>query len=96
MSSPRTSLESLQGFGLRRPNLAVLSALCCVLLSGCGFQLRGISSFPFDTLYIAANGPVAVELKRNLRSASTTRLAARNDAVNASLSHAFLPDANAT
>ena len=54
--------------------LVGLGSLLLLLLNGCGFQLRGMSSFPFDTLYIAANGPVAIELKRNLRAASTTRL----------------------
>jgi LPS-assembly lipoprotein len=59
---------------LGRSLLISLGSLLLIMLSGCGFQLRGISSFPFDTLHIVANSPVAVELKRNLLAASNTRL----------------------
>ena len=59
---------------LGRSMLVGLGSLLLMLLSGCGFQLRGISSFPFETLHIVANSPVAIELKRNLLAASTTRL----------------------
>lgn len=42
------------------------------LLSACGFRLRGVPSFVFRSLYIQAGrgSPVALELQRNLASAS--------------------------
>jgi LPS-assembly lipoprotein len=70
MHRPQIQRRGLIG----RSMLVGLGSLLLMLLSGCGFQLRGISSFPFDTLHIVANSPVAIELKRNLRAASTTRL----------------------
>ena len=53
--------------------LAALAAMT-LLLPGCGFALRGQATFPFDTLHVSANTPLAVELKRNIRSGSKTRL----------------------
>ena len=42
------------------------------LLTACGFRLRGVPTFVFRTLYIQAGrgSPVALELQRNLASAS--------------------------
>jgi len=48
--------------------------LAAVVLAGCGFQLRGQTKLPFDTLYVRGVNPLAVELKRNLRSTSAARL----------------------
>jgi len=50
------------------------AAVVLALLAGCGFQLRGQAQLPFETLFIPGNTPLAVELKRNVRAASTTRL----------------------
>jgi LPS-assembly lipoprotein len=50
--------------------------LLSVLLSACGFQLRGAYSLPFDTLYIAQ--PEVSELraviKRNVEASTQTRI----------------------
>lgn len=47
-------------------------ALC---VAGCGFQLRGSSSLPFDTLYIPnATSGIGLDLKRYVRSGSQTRV----------------------
>ena len=43
------------------------------LLGGCGFQLRGNTSLPFETLYVPAASSVAVELKRNIAAGTQTR-----------------------
>ena len=43
-------------------------------LAGCGFQLRGQASLPFETFYIPGSTPLAVELRRNVTAASKTRL----------------------
>lgn len=45
-----------------------------MLLAGCGFQLRGTASLPFETLYMpptTAPG-VALDLKRNIQSGTRT------------------------
>jgi len=48
--------------------------LAAGVLAGCGFQLRGQTKLPFDTLYVRGVNPLAVELKRNLRATSAARL----------------------
>ena len=43
-----------------RPAALVLA--CALLLSSCGFQLRGTATLPFDTLYVPhANGGMALK-----------------------------------
>jgi LPS-assembly lipoprotein len=44
------------------------------LLAACGFQLRGQTQLPFETLYIPGVNSLVVELKRNLRATSGARL----------------------
>ena len=51
-----------------------LAGLVLVLLAGCGFQLRGTAQLPFETLYIPGANSLAVELRRNVKAASKTRL----------------------
>jgi LPS-assembly lipoprotein len=48
--------------------------IAAAFLAGCGFQLRGQASLPFETLYIPGATPLAVELKRNVTASSKTRL----------------------
>ncbi len=52
------------------------SALLVVLLAlaGCGFQLRGTASLPFETVYMAPTTQpgVALDLKRNIQSGTRT------------------------
>ena len=52
---------------------AVLIA-AAALLAGCGFQLRGQASLPFETFYIPGSTPLAIELRRNISASSKTRL----------------------
>jgi len=56
-----------------RPILTALLLALATLLAGCGFQLRGSSSLPFDTLYVPTSSSVAVELKRNIAAGTQTR-----------------------
>jgi LPS-assembly lipoprotein len=59
------------------------SAFCLLaatfLLAACGFQLRGTAPLPFDSIYVqAASGSAfANQLRRAVRSGSTTRLVDR-------------------
>jgi len=59
--------------------------LLSTLLSGCGFQLRGQSTLPFDTLFIQGNTPFIVELKRNVASGTQTKIVDRAEGADAVL-----------
>ena len=50
-----------------------------VLLTACGFQLRGATPLPFQSLYVQAapSSQFALLLKRAVRAASTTHIADR-------------------
>lgn len=74
-----------QGAGLRSSFCLLPTAVCLVasvlLLSACGFQLRGTAPLPFNSLYVqaAATSQFANQLKRAVRSGSGTRVADRPD-----------------
>ena len=52
-----------------------LAASLVLLLAACGFQLRGETSLPFETLYVpGATSGIALDLKRHLQSGSGTRV----------------------
>lgn len=50
--------------------------LLLLLLAGCGFQLRGAASLPFDSLFVQApaGSQFAAQLKRVVASGSNTRV----------------------
>lgn len=61
----------------------LLTAVLTVLLSACGFHLRGASSFPFKTIFVAGpdSTPLGLVLRRNLTSQSNIQLTTEaNDA----------------
>jgi LPS-assembly lipoprotein len=68
--------------------MRALFVLAALLLSACGFQLRGAYSLPFDTLYIAQ--PESSELhaiiKRSIEASTSTRVVANPKDGQASLS----------
>lgn len=43
-----------------------------LLLSACGFQLRGTAELPFDTVYLPATGGIGLDLKRNILAGTRT------------------------
>ncbi len=50
-----------------------LAFVLAAALAGCGFQLRGTASLPFETLYMSsAGGGIALDLKRNIQSGTRT------------------------
>ena len=56
-----------------------VGALCaavtlCVLVNGCGFQLRGAATLPFDTLFIPSNHTMLIELSRTVRNGSNAKV----------------------
>lgn len=50
-----------------------------LLLSACGFQLRGTATLPFDTLYVQAppTSALATQIRRAVQAGSGTRIADR-------------------
>jgi LPS-assembly lipoprotein len=56
--------------------LLVPAALLGLLLAGCGFQLRGTATLPFDTLFVQAapTSQFATQFKRAVSSGSSTRV----------------------
>lgn len=53
--------------------MRLLAAVLVLALSACGFQLRGVASLPFETLYIPnANAGIALDLKRYIQGGTRT------------------------
>ncbi|MBK9217041.1 MAG: hypothetical protein IPL70_00490 [Uliginosibacterium sp.] len=52
-------------------------ALSCLLVTACGFHLRGPRPLPFASIYLAMDNyaELTVALKRQIRSTGTTRIA---------------------
>jgi LPS-assembly lipoprotein len=57
----------------------IIMLTAALLLSACGFQLRGTATLPFSTLYVQAapTSPFATQLKRVVRSGGATRVTER-------------------
>lgn len=43
-----------------------------LLLSGCGFQLRGTADLPFETVFVSGSGGIVLDIKRNIQAGSRT------------------------
>lgn len=43
-----------------------------LLLSGCGFQLRGAAELPFETVFVSGTGGIVLDIKRNIEAGSRT------------------------
>jgi LPS-assembly lipoprotein len=61
---------------VRRLHLAGLLCAALLLLTACGFQLRGSATLPFDTIYleIPEGNVIGAELKRNLRAGTNVKV----------------------
>jgi len=61
---------------MRSASRVLMMFFCAALLAGCGFQLRGSATLPFETLYIdiPPTNQIGVDLKRNLRAGTNTRI----------------------
>jgi LPS-assembly lipoprotein len=66
---------------------AFLAATVAVLTAGCGFQLRGSASLPYQSLYvdIPDSNPLGADLKRTLRAGTSTRIVAQREEAEALL-----------
>ena len=56
---------------------ALIAVLLALLLTACGFQLRGAQPLPFSSLHIgtAENSELGAALRRNIRALGSTQLA---------------------
>ena len=55
---------------------AVIATLTLLVLSGCGFQLRGAYSLPYESIYLATgDNVIGAGLKRQIRASGGTRVA---------------------
>jgi LPS-assembly lipoprotein len=75
---PAISLIRLMSAAARNPlqrSRAVFAAfVLAATLAGCGFQLRGQSNLPFETIHVPGGSVMVVELRRNITSGSQTRV----------------------
>ena len=61
---------------MRLAALALIGA--CLLLAGCGFQLRGTANLPFETLSVPGASLLAIDLQRNIVAGTTTKVVPRD------------------
>jgi LPS-assembly lipoprotein len=73
-----------------KSRLPLLAAAClAIVLAGCGFQMRGTATLPFQTLYvdIPTGNAMGAELKRNLRAGTNAKLVDNKEDAEALLTH---------
>jgi LPS-assembly lipoprotein len=67
---------------IKRFSQWLLMALAAVMLTACGFHMRGAADLPFKTIYLgfAPNSAVGVELKRNIEASGAKVVSDPKDA----------------
>ncbi|MET3107149.1 LPS-assembly lipoprotein [Oxalobacteraceae bacterium GrIS 2.11] len=70
-----SNLNLVRGFKNRWMLLCVM-LMSVIVISACGFHLRGASEFPFKTIYVVGSEstPFGAALRRNLKSQENARL----------------------
>lgn len=68
--------------------MRTLAILASIVLAGCGFQLRGAYSLPFETLYIAQpeSSELHAAIKRSVEASTATRVVRSPQEAQATLS----------
>jgi LPS-assembly lipoprotein len=55
--------------------MRALALLACLAVAGCGFQLRGTASVPFETVFVpGATSGIALDLKRNIQAGTHAKV----------------------
>jgi LPS-assembly lipoprotein len=72
--SPRSGIAAIRKFA------TVMLLATLGVTAGCGFQMRGRSSLPFETLYIPGSSTMGVELKRNIEASGAKVVSDPKDA----------------
>jgi LPS-assembly lipoprotein len=78
--APARHRTRCSAFCSRSARLFCAAALSIVLVS-CGFHLRGVANYTFETLYLnsPSSAPITPELKRALEGAGTAKVVAAAD-----------------
>ena len=81
-------------FSLSPAGATTLTIALAMLVSACGFQLRGVPNFAFTSIHVAAaeTSPLAVELKRNIASSGNVRVVETTTAATAQVVLEVLTD----
>lgn len=79
------SRDSIFHRALPRLSRVALPLLVAALAVGCGFQLRGTASLPFDTISVPSETPLAIELQRNIASGTNAKVVPQTDSPQAVL-----------
>lgn len=64
---------------MRFPARGALVILLAAALAGCGFQLRGTATLPFDTISVPAETPLAIDLQRHIASGTNAKVVPQTD-----------------
>lgn len=73
--------------GPLRRRLVALLAIVALTAAGCGFKLRGLQTYPFDTISVPGVSALSVELQRTIAASSErTKLVAKPSAAEAVVS----------
>ncbi len=67
------SLEKIVFSFILHPSSFILVA-AALLLSSCGFHLRGQAALPYESMYISGSPSFATQISRAVRAGSTTRI----------------------
>tara|TARA_Y100001936_G_scaffold250605_1_gene303789 strand:+ start:129 stop:653 length:525 start_codon:yes stop_codon:yes gene_type:complete len=58
----------------------LIAALSCLIILSCGFHLRGLSTLPFETVYIKApNTSTSLDIKRRIQASSNATVVSSPD-----------------
>lgn len=53
---------------------AAAALVVALVLSGCGFKLRGQQTFPFESIHVPANSVLGTEIARNIAAGSNAKV----------------------
>ena len=59
--------------------MRILLLLALLSLAGCGFQLRGTATLPFDTISVPGETPLSIDLQRNIASGTNAKVVSPSD-----------------
>jgi LPS-assembly lipoprotein len=81
VSNAREPRPAWRRFRFRLSPSAFLLAATVFLVAACGFQLRGVATLPFESIYVQAQPKslLAQQIKRAVRTGSSTRVSEKPD-----------------
>ena len=70
--------RTLHRTSIRAARLAMLFS-AAALIFGCGFQLRGTATLPFDTISVPSETPLAIDQQRNIASGTNAKVVSQSE-----------------